>query len=737
MTQNSGALHISKRVLLFLWLTCHLFVLSVNSFADDTKASLTTVTLTPQEESFLQNHPVITLGSDLSWQPLVTANPDGSISGYDADILQRINQLTGANFSLVVGDWIDMQTKAKAHDIDGLSTSAIIPERTSYLTFTNPYLTLQTSLFVSRGNPLSIKNFDDLKGKTLAIQKANQSDVELAKQFKHSTILYMDTLEELLSALSTGEVDATFGNAATLYLANKLGMPYLQAAFHLPQQLDLVFGIRKDWPEAVSILNKGLSLLTTHEKLRIQTYWFSDQSQADTIKENKALTLSNNEQLIVNNAPLRLCVAPNWLPFSSINSDGNYQGVTADIMSLIAERLDTKFILTPTSAWRESVDLIKHKKCDFITTITPTRQREEFLTFTQPVFTSPIVLATRLDQFFLPDLTSVGNKPIGIMKNSGIKVLIKNQYPNLNIIDVSSIQAGLALLSEQKIFGYIDSLEVIAHYVNKEHYINIKISSTLPMDLNLAIGVRKDWPQWPPLLNKAIQNISNEEIQQIRHRWIGIKYDEPIDYKVISIIITILGVLVFLVIYRYRVIAKYNTKLEDLNQKLAKQASTDQLTQLPNRYLLDQETLRVIAASQRYQEPFSAVLFDLDYFKKINDKYGHQVGDDVLIQVTQEMSHSIRDTDILGRWGGEEFLLVCPKTTLDGAIKLAEKIRIHIEQHHFIEGRKITLSAGVAEFNANENYHSLLKRLDDALYVAKNSGRNTVSTSKIETTETV
>ena len=725
----------SKRVFLCLWFIGHFFVFSGNSFAESTKATLSKVYLTPQEESFLQSHPVMTLGTDQSWEPYVIVNPDGSIAGYDAEILQRIKQLTGANFTLVAGKWADMQAKAQSHDIDGLSTGAAIPARTSYLTFTNPYLTLQKSVFVSTGNPLSIKSPDDLKGKTLVIQKGNLADVELAKQFKESKILYVDSVEELFSSISTGAADATFGNGATLYLANKLGMPYLHVAFHLPQQLDLVFGIRKDWPEAVSILNKGLASLSHYEKLRIQTHWFSDQSPATVKKDIKALTLSAYEKFIVSNAPpLRLCVDPDWLPFSVINNDGDFQGVTADIMALIAQRLDTEFTLTPTSTWSESINLMQRQDCDFITTATPIREREGFLAFTQPVFTSPIVLATRQDQFFISDLTSLGDKPIAIIKNSAAKVLIKNQHPSLNIIDVDSVQTGLKLLSEKKVFGYMDSLEVIAHYVNKGHYIDIKISGTPPLNFDLAIGVRKDWPEWVPLLNKAIQNISTEEKQQIRNRWIGIKYDRPIDYKLALIIFTILGVLIFLVVYRYRVIAKYNTQLEGLNQKLAKQARTDQLTQLPNRYLLDQETLRVIASSKRYQEPFSVVLFDLDYFKKINDKYGHQVGDDVLVQVTQEMTRSIREADILGRWGGEEFLLVCPKTSLDGAIKLANKIRIHVEQQRFIEGQTITLSAGVAEFNIHENYHSLLKRLDDALYVAKKSGRNTISVSKTTVT---
>ncbi len=188
--------------------------------------------------------------------------------------------------------------------------------------------------------------------------------------------------------------------------------------------------------------------------------------------------------------------------------------------------------------------------------------------------------------------------------------------------------------------------------------------------------------------------------------------------------------LIFLVIYRYRVIAGYNTKLEELNQKLAKLAMTDQLTQLPNRYLLDQEIQRVIASSKRYQEPFSMVLFDLDYFKEINDVYGHQMGDEVLMHVSNEMGRATRDADLLGRWGGEEFLLVCPKTNLAGALKLANKIRVHLAQQRFLTGKQITLSAGVAEFGKDENYHSILKRLDDSLYIAKQSGRNTVRYSE-------
>lgn len=719
---------ISNALLAYLWAACVLFAFSANSFANTTE-----IILTAEEKSFLSKHPTIVLGTDQSWEPYVIVNPDGSISGYDAEVLEKINQLTGANFTLSVGKWTDMQSQAKAHEIDGLSTGTAAAGRASYLNFTTPYLTLQKSVFVSTGNPQAIKKPADLQNKTLVIQKGNLADIKLANQYKNTNILYVDTVEELFSAISTGAADATFGNGATLYLANKLGMPYLNIAFHLPQQLNLVFGVRKDWPTAVSILNKALSRLSPHEKVRIQTKWFSAQPLLEIKSIENELALNAYERHIVDQASnIRMCVGPNWLPFSSINAEQTYQGVTADFMSIISKRLLTTFTLVPTSNWSESITLMKEKSCDIITAITPTEARTEFLTFTQPVLTSPIVLATRQDQFFITDLNSVADKPIAIIKNSAAASLVKQHYPQVNIIDVDSIKEGLNKLSEEKVFGYIDSLEVIAHNVNKEHYVNIKISSTLPIAFDLAIGVRKDWPEWISILNKAIGSISDEEKRNIQNHWIGIKYEKGFDYSLIWSTLAVISALILLVIYRFRVIAGYNTKLEELNQKLAKQAMTDQLTQLPNRYLLDQEIQRVIASSKRYQEPFSMVLFDLDFFKSINDEYGHQKGDEVLIHVSSVMERATRDADLLGRWGGEEFLLVCPKTGLKGALKLANKIREHLAQQRFLTDKQITLSAGVAEYSENESYHAMLKRLDDALYIAKQSGRNTVHYSEIK-----
>ncbi|MBV5321270.1 MAG: diguanylate cyclase [Sulfuricurvum sp.] len=164
------------------------------------------------------------------------------------------------------------------------------------------------------------------------------------------------------------------------------------------------------------------------------------------------------------------------------------------------------------------------------------------------------------------------------------------------------------------------------------------------------------------------------------------------------------------------------------NKKRVEELSiTDILTQLHNRMYLENSFMREIKRSKRYNHPFAVIMLDIDYFKTVNDTYGHDVGDNVLVMIGKLLSENIRETDILGRWGGEEFLIICPHTTDEEAFVLAEKIRKTIESYPFdIVGQK-TCSFGISVFDLKDvGYKEVVKRSDEALYKAKENGRNCV-----------
>ncbi|HEY9151264.1 MAG TPA: diguanylate cyclase [Anaerolineales bacterium] len=156
-------------------------------------------------------------------------------------------------------------------------------------------------------------------------------------------------------------------------------------------------------------------------------------------------------------------------------------------------------------------------------------------------------------------------------------------------------------------------------------------------------------------------------------------------------------------------------------------ASMDALTGTLNRHAIYHTLSQEIERAHRYQKPFSIILFDLDLFKTVNDTYGHIAGDQVLIELTKLVSQSIRRTDSLGRWGGEEFLLILPETGLDAAYCLAERVRIIFENNSFVNAEHVTASFGVTTFHKDQSLEDMLRQVDRALYQAKNNGRNQVS----------
>ena len=159
-------------------------------------------------------------------------------------------------------------------------------------------------------------------------------------------------------------------------------------------------------------------------------------------------------------------------------------------------------------------------------------------------------------------------------------------------------------------------------------------------------------------------------------------------------------------------------------KEIEKLASIDKLTGIYNRRLLDEFLEIEMEVAKRYKEDLSIILLDIDYFKKVNDTFGHLVGDEILVITSKIISENLRNSDIFGRYGGEEFLIICTKTSENNAFILAEKLRTKIENYKFPHVEQKTISLGITSFEKNDSIKSLFKKADLALYKAKHTGRN-------------
>lgn len=163
------------------------------------------------------------------------------------------------------------------------------------------------------------------------------------------------------------------------------------------------------------------------------------------------------------------------------------------------------------------------------------------------------------------------------------------------------------------------------------------------------------------------------------------------------------------------------------DKKLMMLATMDSLTNIYNRYQINAEIESEIIRVQRTNKRFSLMMLDLDYFKKVNDTFGHDIGDKVLIEFTEVLKKCLRKNDKIGRWGGEEFVVLLLETSLEDALKISQKLCQEIDRYKFKSIGHLTCSIGVSLFRKDDTILTLLKRIDKALYKSKDEGRNRVS----------
>jgi diguanylate cyclase (GGDEF)-like protein/PAS domain S-box-containing protein len=169
-----------------------------------------------------------------------------------------------------------------------------------------------------------------------------------------------------------------------------------------------------------------------------------------------------------------------------------------------------------------------------------------------------------------------------------------------------------------------------------------------------------------------------------------------------------------------------NSELEEKIYQLEYLSNIDPLTAIANRKKFEEELSKEVLRSNRYNHPLSLAIFDIDFFKHINDTYGHKVGDSVLQNISKLVSANIREIDVFARWGGEEFVIIFPGLPLQKAFSANEKLRILISQNEIKPELFISCSFGLTEYSKSDNLEDIFHRADKALYTAKQQGRNRV-----------
>ncbi len=419
------------------------------------------------------------------------------------------------------------------------------------------------------------------------------------------------------------------------------------------------------------------------------------------------------------------CVDPDWPPFEQIDAQGQHVGIAADLLKLVAHRSGMNLQLVPTQNWDDSIAASQAGRCQVLSFLNQSPKRDAWLVFTDPVLVDENVVITREEHPFVPDLAGLSNEILVLPKGTSVEERLRRDFPNLKIVLVDSEAQAFKMVSERQADLTMRSLIVAADTIKRQGWFNLKIAGQVPGYGNrLRIGVLKSQAALRDRLNQGVASISAIERQKIIDQHVAIQMVTAVDYTLIGWLAAMLAAVLLTSVY-------WISRLRRVNAQLKVLSTHDALTGLRNRSGFDALYENELERSRRQQQALSVVLLDIDFFKRINDGHGHPVGDRVLQEVAYLLKQGARTIDHVIRWGGEEFLLLCPSTSTEQAQALAERMLQATRQHDFGLGQPVTLSAGVATLELHDAPGQMFEAVDAALYQAKTQGRNRVVLAQV------
>jgi polar amino acid transport system substrate-binding protein len=450
-------------------------------------------------------------------------------------------------------------------------------------------------------------------------------------------------------------------------------------------------------------------------------------------KDNAKLKFTQKELNWIEDHPvIKVAAHENYKPFEYIDTT-EHKGMVPAYLDILEKKIGVRFHVEKSYSCLQIKKKINSKDVDMVGMSISRADQTQYVNYTKPYLSFPVSIITRDNVSYLHGPRQLKDKKVVVTEGSITQELLSGKYPQMDFVGVPTIDEGLKMVSYGDAFAFLENIATSSHYIKENGLSNLKVSGDMGYHLELAMAVRKDWPEFTSILQKTMDSITEKEKDQIYSQWVFFNHEQEMDYylviKIIAgSIVLLLIPIVWVILLRNQIIKrkKVEKELKEAVKKTTKLSLTDTLTGISNRLYIDQFLEEEIQRSQRYGNNLSIILIDIDNFKHVNDQYGHIIGDKVLIDMAGIISPMIRKTDVFGRWGGEEFLIICTETDLNTAVEIAEGIRTKIDAYDFKAVGSKTVSMGVTAFIPNDTMGSIISRADKALYRAKKNGKNRV-----------
>jgi len=275
-----------------------------------------------------------------------------------------------------------------------------------------------------------------------------------------------------------------------------------------------------------------------------------------TLFANNNFILTEKEKAWLDSKPIiTVGIDRNFAPFEFLDENGNFKGFTADYLHEIEKIIKRKFNIVKTKEWDEIVTMTKLNKIDILSCTVPTFKRETYLNFTKPYLSFPMVIVTNKTIGFINGLKDLEGKAVAVIKGYTPDQLLGKNYKAIHLVKTKNLEESLSLVASGKTFAHVGNLSRITYLLQKEGFQNLSISGIVEYKYHFSMGIKKNIPILRDIMQKAFDSIPYKRKQEIYNKWFPIKYNQAVDYSLITtvILISVIILLLFSVIlYKFK-----------------------------------------------------------------------------------------------------------------------------------------------------------------------------------------
>ncbi|MCK4838891.1 MAG: transporter substrate-binding domain-containing protein, partial [Desulfobulbaceae bacterium] len=532
------------------------------------------VTLTPEEQAWLAEHPEIALGASTDYPPMVIKRYDGTHIGVLVDYFELVSRRLNTRIRLQIEDsWADIQEKAQNREIDGLAFGGRDPSRDALYNATDIMIPTYFSVFARSQNEYRLKSFSDLKGMRIGYKRAARPTKTLLEKLPSSILKPYDDHESMTQALLSKEIDVIVAWMSYDHWRKEKLQGTIDNILLIDEYpIEMVTYIRKDWPELIPILNKAIAVLQQEALPRINNKWFGQWPQRSAAT---SVPLTSEERAWLDKKhTVRVRIA-DWPPYLIVNGDKPPQGIVIEYLKLIGERTGITFKNEVTGQpFAEFLDNMKQRQGpDMTAVIVPTPEREQYLSFSETYLASPQVIFIREQDKPILDISGLTGKTLAVPRGFVVHKQLARDYPEIRLALFDSDEEALQAVATGRVDAYIGNLTVASHIIHRRGFSSLHVTAASPFkEQSLSMGNRKDWPELTSIINKAMASITEEEKTAIRSKYLAIKYEQGIDKaKLLQWILIIGGAtlgIVLVVLFWNRRLFKETSRWKDAEERL-------------------------------------------------------------------------------------------------------------------------------------------------------------------------